>query len=113
MGIVYVVQEQFVYDPMSGQNKPRFPTLEKASDFGQIKFILEPAAHPFNQKSILGKFHSLLTEFCDDDYLILVGNPILLGMASAIAANYNSGRVKFLQWSPKGERYVLVQSEMF
>jgi hypothetical protein len=113
MGCVFVVQEQFVYDRETGQNIPRFPTITKAEEFGEIKFILDPPAHPFNQQSILGKFHEALSSFSDDDHLILVGNPILLGMATAIAAYYNQGRVKFLQWSPKGERYVLIPSEMF
>lgn len=110
---VYVVQEQIVFDGRTGQNTPRFPTIEKAKVFGDLKYILEPNAHPFNQEAILGKFHASLVNFSDDDYLILVGNPILLGMATSIAANYNSGRVKFLQWSGRGERYIVVQSEMF
>lgn len=113
MSKVFVVQEQLRFDLASGKNVPRFPTIENAQALGQLVFMLEPNAHPFNQSAVVGTFHKFLNEYSDDDYLILVGNPILLGMATAIAASYNSGRVNFLQWSPKGERYVLVHSEMF
>ena len=113
MSRVYVVQEQFRFDPESGKNVARFPTIENARSLGEIVFMLEPNAHPFNQTSCIATLHHFLNNFSDDDYLILVGNPILLGMDTSIAASYNSGRVKFLQWSPKGERYILIVSEMF
>jgi hypothetical protein len=110
---VYVVQEQLRYDPDTGSNVPRFPTIEKALTFGKIQYVLPPNLHPFNQEDVVSGLHKYLSEFNDEDYLILVGNPILLGMATAVASNYNSGKVKFLQWSPKWERYVVVQSQMF
>lgn len=113
MSKVYVVQEQLRFDPETARNVPRFPTIEKASVFGEIVFILEPNAHPFNQPSCIATLHRFLSDFNDNDFLILVGNPILLGMATSIAASYNSGRVKFLQWSPKGDRYIVIASEMF
>lgn len=113
MGIVYVVQEQLRFDVESGKNVPRFPSIDRAKELGKIVYMLEPNAHPFVPQNVTGILHRYLEKFCDDDYLILVGNPILLGMATAIAASYNSGRVNFLQWSPKGDRYVLVHSEMF
>lgn len=112
MSSVFVVQEQLRFDPDTRKNVPRFPTLENASSLGKIIYMLEPNAHPFNQASCISTLHHYLKDFSDADYLILVGNPILLGMATAIAAAYNSGRVRFLQWSPKEERYILVMSEM-
>jgi hypothetical protein len=113
MSKVFVVQQQFRYDPDTGQNVPRFPTMENAKSLGELVFLLGPNAHPFSQSSVSATLHHYLNEFCDEDYLILTGNPILLGMATAIAANYNSGKVNFLQWSPKEERYIVVQSAMF
>ena len=110
---VFVVQEQLRYDPDTGKNVPRFPTIQKANVFGEIVYVLAPNAHPFAQREVISVMHRYLSNYCDEDHLILTGNPILLGMATAIAASYNSGRVNFLQWSPKTERYVLVQSEMF
>ena len=110
---VFVVQEQLRFDPDTGKNVLRFPTIHSASVFGEIVFMLEPNAHPFNQAGVTGTLHKHLTDFCDEDYLILTGNPILLGMAVAIAASYNSGRVNFLQWSPKLNRYMPVHSAMF
>ena len=113
MGIVYVVQEQLRFDVESGKNVPRFPSIDRARELGKIVYMLEPNAHPFVPNNVTGILHHHLSNFCDEDYLILVGNPVLLGMATAIAANYNSGRVNFLQWSQKGDRYTLITAEIF
>jgi hypothetical protein len=44
--------------------------------------------------------------------LLLIGNPILIGCAVAIAARANAGRVKLLQWSGTDQRYVTVQVDL-
>jgi N-acetyl-beta-hexosaminidase len=46
-----------------------------------------------------------LRDFSDDDYLLLIGNPVFIGWATAIAAAYNEGRVNLLMWSGKEKGY--------
>ena len=36
--------------------------------------------------------------FNDDDYLLLLGDPALIGAAMTVASNYNNGNVKVLKW---------------
>lgn len=110
---VYVVQKQMRYDHDAQKSVPRFPTITKAERFGEIKYCLSPNEHPFNMESAVGNLHDALSGFCDDDFLILVGSPILLGCATAIAGYYNEGRVKFLQWSAREDDYVLLQGDIY
>ena len=110
---VFVVQQQMRYNPSTGKPEPRFPTISKAERHGEIEYCLSPNEHPFNLESVLGALHESLSGFSDTDHLILVGNPILLGSASAIAAHYNEGRVKFLQWSAKQNDYIVIKAQIY
>lgn len=110
---VFAVQQQMRYDATRRELVPRFSSIHKAEKWGEIVYLLSPSAHPFNPELVLGDLHVKLQEFCDDDYLLLIGNPGLIGMATAIAAHYNSGSVKFLQWSGRHEEYTQIDSDMW
>lgn len=110
---VYVVQEQFRYDADLGKVVPRFSSINKAEKFGELVFLLGPHAHPFDPDVVTGELHLKLSEFTDKDYLLLVGNPVLIGMATAVAAKYSGGGINFLQWSAKDESYSAISSRIF
>lgn len=110
---VYVVQKQMKFDDKLGELVPRFTSIDKAAKYGAIEYLLSPGAHPFNPPLVLGSLHDRLRAFSDDDYLLLIGNPALIGMATAIAAHYNEGRVRFLQWSGRHSEYTEISARMF
>ncbi len=103
---VYVLQDQLHYDEISREMKPKF-NLRPAEDYGQIKFLLSPSASPFRCEGIVEELHVKLKDFTEDDYLLLIGNPILIGVVTAIAAKYCEV-ITFLQWSGKDNRYLPV-----
>ena len=113
---VYVPQNQTRRNEQ-GTIVPRFD-LSAAEPFGKIKYLLSPTAKPFltglsdsNPKMLLQLREGLRT-FSDDDYLLLIGNPALIGLTAAIAAQYNDGNIKFLQWSRDSYLPVIVE-DMF
>lgn len=110
---VYVVQKQMRFDQEKGELVPRFPSIFRAERWGKLSFILSPSAHPFNSDTVVGDIHEKMRKFSDDDFLLLVGNPCLIGMVTAIAAHYNDGRVKFLQWSGQRGDYTEIVSKIF
>lgn len=110
---VFIVQEQLTFDPETGTNIPRFPTIIRAIEHGELKYVHGPSAHPFDMPSVVATCHDSLESFCDSDYIILVGNPILLAVTACIAAERNNGKVKFLQWSRRNDRYLVVPSLMY
>lgn len=110
---VYAVQQQMRFDQAKGELVPRFTSIKKAERWGDIVYLLSPSAHPFNPDLVLGDLHEKLSSFNDEDHLLLIGNPGLIGMATALAAYYNEGRVKLLQWSGRHNEYTEIQTKIY
>ena len=45
------------------------------------------------------KLEASLADYCEDDYIIAIGDPVLIGAAMAIAARNAGGKVKLLKWN--------------
>lgn len=110
---VFVVQKQMRFDNATGELVPRFSTLEKAKKFGRLEYLLSPSAHPFNPPNVIGDLHDKLKNFSDEDHLLLIGNPALIGMAAAVASHYNEGRIRLLQWSGRNSDYAEISVRVF
>jgi len=110
---VFAVQQQMRFDQTSKELVPRFTSIKKAERWGDIVYLLSPSAHPFNPDLVLGDLHEKLSGFSDQDYLLLIGNPGLIGMATALAAYYNEGRVKLLQWSGRHNEYTEIIAKIY
>jgi len=100
--MVYVTQEQ------SGKN------ITPAMQYGKLKVLLPPGlevAHSAGQvaKQLLPK----LSNFSDDDYLLLIGDPVTIGIATALAAHWNNGRVKMLKWDRQERRYLPIACQIY
>lgn len=113
MSTVYVIQQQLKYDQASRELVPRFGSIELAEKWGEIVYVLSPSANPFNLELVLGDMHSSLRNYSDDDCLLLIGNPALIGMATAIAAYYNKGKIRMLQWSGQHKQYTEISGEIY
>lgn len=112
MSKVFVVQHQHMWDKESNRLVPKFD-LSPAYEFGELEFLLSPSASPFSPEPIIEELHEKLSIYSDDDYILLIGNPCLIGFVVTIAADYNEGRVKLLQWSGKHRSYIEIQAELF
>lgn len=110
MAVVYIVQKPLTKDE-DGILVPRFD-LSPAAEYGEREFLLGPNAKPFEPEAVARELHSRLRFYTADDYLLLIGNPILIGMASAIAAYYTDGKVNFLQWSGRHRKYLPVYASL-
>ena len=110
---VFAVQMQMRFDNEKRELVERFPSINRADKWGKIKFILSPSANPFKPELVIGDIHECLSGFNDNDYLLLIGNPVLIGMATAIAANNSGGLVNFLQWSGRHNTYTEITARLF
>ena len=54
---VYVVQEQMRFDRDSRQMVPRFPSISRATMYGELVYLLSPTAAPFSSESIVKELH--------------------------------------------------------
>lgn len=109
---VFVIQNPHQGDGHGGM-KPKFD-LSSATEFGELVYLLGPGTKPFEPNDrVIDELREKLSQFGDDDYLLLIGNPALIGFATAIAADFNDGRVSMLQWTATQGRYVPIRARLF
>lgn len=108
MSIVYVVQNQLAVDRL-GVLGPKF-NLSPARRFGELRELLPERMPPFDTTPVIERLRENLATFSDEDYLLLIGNPVNMGLAVAVAAGFNQGRVMMLQWSGTKRDYVPVSA---
>lgn len=111
MGKVYVVQNQHRMNAKTGTLEPKF-NFSSAEKYGEISYLLSPSARPFSPEHVISELHDKLRDFRDDDYLLLIGNPCLIGFAVAVASDINSGHVKVLQWNGSKGEYIAIEANL-
>lgn len=108
---VYVVQDPRRYDKATGKYTRVF-NITPAKEYGELVYLLTPTAAPWNTDSVIFDLWERLGSFGDDDYLLMIGNPILIGWATAIASEVNNGKVAALQWNGKERKYIEVRAQI-
>ena len=87
--------------------------VRSAEKFGDLKVML-----PDNKQMILSsgpltfKLQQELKNFNDDDYLLLIGDPAIIAVCGAIAADINSGRFKVLKWDRNDKIYYDIEIDL-
>ena len=80
--------------------------VRSAEKFGDLKIML-----PDRKQMILAsgpltfELKKQLKDFSDKDYLLLIGDPAIIGLCCAIAGETNNGRFKVLKWDRNDKRY--------
>lgn len=106
---VYAVQYQHRFDKQQDRFVPKFD-LSTAEQFGEIEYLLSPTAGPWQAEQIASELKESLKNFKDGDHLLLIGNPVLIGMTVASACKYgnHSRFVSCLQWHGRDRKYIPV-----
>ena len=107
---VFVVQDQRVRRGVLLVSKF---DLTPASVFGDLVFVLSPDARPYHAQSVIDEIHQNIRSITTKDHVLLVGNPVLIGWVTAIAAYYLKGNVRCLQWEQLKKSYIPVSGELF
>lgn len=111
MSRVFIVQQPLQRDRKTGELRKKFDT-SPANMFGELIELLSPSAQPFTDPGIIEDLSTGLRDFADDDWLLCIGSPVLIGWATAIAAHHNGGRVQMLQWHGLDEEYIPVKANL-
>ena len=84
-----------------------------AQAFGELKFILpEKTNLMWNPQETISIIKDDLRFFNDNDHLLLIGDPAVIGICTAVAAEYNCGRVNFLKWDNREFKYYALGVEL-
>ena len=90
---VYVVQEV-----------PKFNVLP-ARKYGELELMLPPGQITLSAGPTVNRLKHKLRNFTDMDYLLLIGDPLAIGLAVAIASNANRGKARLLKWDRQEKQY--------
>ena len=93
MSKVYVVQE----DPKKN--------LAPAMKFGEVVIICPYGQVSFDPSEAVELIADKLDTFSDEDYLLLVGDPTLIAICSAMTGLYTNGKFKVLKWDRQERIY--------
>lgn len=108
MGTVYIVQEPMRRDSESGHLVPTMD-FRKCLEYGDPVVCLTNPKVAFTPGPMVRALNDCLKDFCDDDYLVAVGDPSAIATAAAVAAKNNLGRFNLLKWDKNSRRYIKVE----
>lgn len=82
--------------------------LSRATEFGDVVILENDDFPQFRDgRAILERITRNLQEFqANDDYLLLVGDPVLIGLCCAILANLGHKLIKVLKWDNQSRCYL-------
>ena len=107
--IVYVIQEI----PGTKEGNPRI-NIMGASQYGTFKFLLpELSQIIFSPGPLVFKLRKLLKNFKSDDYLLLTGDPAIIGVACSIVSDITNGKYKLLKWDKQERKYYPISINLY
>ena len=107
--VVYVIQEL----PGTRMGAPKFYIMV-ASRYGKIVTLL-----PENSQIILSpgpliyKLRKLLKTYKSTDYLLLTGDPAIIGAACSIVSDLTNGRFNLLKWDRQEKMYYPIEINLY
>ena len=98
---VYVIQDV----PGTREGRPKINIIG-ASQFGSLKVLLpENAQIILSAGPVVFKLRQLLKDYTSEDYLLLTGDPAIIGIACSIVSDYTNGVYKLLKWDKQERMY--------
>ena len=103
--VVYVIQDV----PGTREGRPKINIIG-ASEFGRLKVLLpENAQIILSAGPLVFKLKKLLTNYRSKDYLLLTGDPAIIGVACSIVSDITTGKYNLLKWDKQERRYYPIE----
>jgi len=107
--IVYVIQEI----PGTQSGNPKI-NIMGASKYGEFKFLLpEFSQIIFSPGPLIFKLRKSLKEFTREDYLLLTGDPAIIGVACSIVSDMTNCKYKLLKWDKQERQYYPIEINLY
>ena len=98
---VYVIQE------IAGtrEGRPKI-NIMGAAEFGTFKFLLpELSQIIFSPGPLIFKLRKGLQNYRPSDFLLLTGDPSIIGVACSIVSDITNGKYQLLKWDKQERKY--------
>ena len=107
--IVYVIQEI----PGTKEGRPKINIMGAAS-FGKFKFLLpELSQIIFSPGPLIFKLRKSLSKYRQKDFLLLTGDPAIIGVACSIVSDITSGKYNLLKWDKQERKYYSIEINLY
>ena len=109
LSFVHVIQEI----PGTKEGKPKI-NIMGATQYGNFKFLLpELSQIIFSPGPLIFKLRKALKDFKSEDYLLLTGDPAIIGVACSIVSDITNGKYKLLKWDRQEKRYYPIEINLY
>ena len=106
---VYVIQEI----PGTKAGNPKINILG-AAEYGVFKFLLpEFSQIIFSPGPLIFKLRNLLKNYRPSDYLLLTGDPAIIGVACSIVSDLTNGKYNLLKWDKQERKYYSITINLY
>jgi len=107
--LVYILQDV----PGTRDGRPKINIIG-ASEFGRLKVLLpETSQIILSPGPLVFKLRKLLKDYQPDDYLLLTGDPAIIGVACSVVSDITNGKYKLLKWDKQERRYYPIQINLY
>ena len=108
-GNVYVIQDI----PGSKIGTPKINIIG-ATQFGNLKVCLpENSQIILSPTYVITTLRSKLKDYNSNDYLLLTGDPAIIGIACSIVSDITNGEFNLLKWDKQERRYYPVEIKLY
>ena len=106
---MYVVQE--IVGTQTGSPKIN---IMGASHYGKFKFLLpEFSQMIFSPGPLVFKLRKGLKDFKKKDFLLLTGDPAIIGVACSIVSDITNGKYNLLKWDKQERKYYSIEINLY
>ena len=106
---VYVIQ----HIAGTAEGKPKINIIG-AAEFGSFKFLLpELSQIIFSPGPLIFKLRKALKDFKKEDYLLLTGDPAIIGVACSIVSDITNGKYNLLKWDKQERKYYPIEINLY
>ena len=105
----YVIQEI----PGTAEGRPKI-NIMGAAHYGKFKFLLpELSQIIFSPGPLIFKLRKSLANYKKQDYLLLTGDPAIIGVACSIVSDITNGKYNLLKWDKQERKYYSIEINLY
>ena len=109
---VFVIQE--IAGTKAGKPKINIIGASNYSSSGKFHFLLSEFSQMiFSPGPLIYKLRQGLKNYTSDDYLLLTGDPAIIGVACSIVSDITNGRYKLLKWDKQERKYYPIEINLY
>ncbi len=109
---VFVIQE--ISGTKAGNPKINIMGASSYSSSGKFNFLLpEFSQIIFSPGPLVYKLRQGLKDYTSNDYLLLTGDPAIIGVACSIVSDITNGKYKLLKWDKQERKYYPIEINLY